>query len=40
MNPLEVLEVGLFAPDALPSPMAHGNDDMVRRALAGTLYWE
>ncbi len=39
-NPLEVREVGLFAPDALPSPLAHGNEDMVRRALAGTLHWE
>lgn len=40
MNPLEILEVRSFAPEALPSPLSHGNEDMLRRALAGELHWE
>jgi 8-oxo-dGTP diphosphatase len=39
MNPLEILEVGLFAADALP-PMSHGFDDVVRSALANEPRWE
>ena len=40
MNSLEVLEVKLFAPDALPSPIAHHMGDMVTRALTGQTHWE
>ncbi len=40
MNSLEVLEVKLFAPDALPSPIAHHMGDMVTRALTGQAHWE
>lgn len=40
MNPLEILEVGVFAPDALPAPLSHGTGEMVRRALAGERPWE
>lgn len=39
-NSLEILEVGLFAPDALPSPMAHGLGEPLARALAGERHWE
>ncbi|MFO0676435.1 MAG: NUDIX hydrolase [Polyangiaceae bacterium] len=31
-NPLEIREVGVFADDALPSPLAMGMDDMVKAA--------
>ncbi len=40
MNPLEILEVKLFAPDALPSPIAHRMGDMVERALRNERHWE
>ncbi len=40
MNPLEILEVGSFASDALPSPLAHGLGDVLQRALAGDPHWE
>ncbi|MBL9037484.1 MAG: NUDIX hydrolase [Archangium sp.] len=40
MNSLEIRDVGLFAPDALPSPLAHGMSDVVARALSGTRHWE
>lgn len=40
MNPLEVLEVGLFAPDALPTPLAHQMTDVMKRALTGAPHWE
>jgi 8-oxo-dGTP diphosphatase len=39
MNPLEILEVGLFEPDAVP-PMSHGFDDVVKAALANGARWE
>jgi len=38
-NPLEILEVGLFAPDAVP-PLSHGFDDVVKAALAKRPVWE
>lgn len=40
MNPMEIREVRFFAPDALPSPLSHGLDDVVRHALRGELTWE
>jgi 8-oxo-dGTP diphosphatase len=40
MNPMEILEVGLFEPDALPSPLAHGMSDMVEHARRGGGFWE
>jgi 8-oxo-dGTP diphosphatase len=39
-NPVEILEVGLFPADALPSPLAHGMSDMVAHAMAGGGFWE
>ena len=40
MNPLEILEVGLFAPDALPDHLSHGLGDVVRRGATSPPYWE
>lgn len=40
MNPMEITGVELFAKDQLPTPLSHGMDDMVRRALSGEAYWE
>lgn len=40
MNPVEILEVGCFADDAVPSPLSHGLDDVLRRARAGERHWE
>ncbi len=40
MNPMEITAVELFDKHALPSPLSHGMDDMVRRALAGEPFWE
>ena len=40
MNSLEILEVRLFKPDELPSPLAHRMGDMLTRALSGQHYWE
>ena len=39
-NPLEIAEVGLFATDELPRPLAHGMQDMLGHAVAGTAFWE
>jgi 8-oxo-dGTP diphosphatase len=39
MNPLEILEVGLFEADAVPA-LSHGFDDVVKAALAKTPRWE
>ncbi len=39
-NPLEVLEVGLFADDALPSTLAHGMTEMMQAARGGGSRWE
>lgn len=35
VNPLEIVEVGLFADDALPGPLAMGMDDMLAAARRG-----
>lgn len=40
MNPLEIVEVRLFAEDALPGELAHGMTDMLRDARAGEPRWE
>jgi 8-oxo-dGTP diphosphatase len=40
MNPLEVLEVRLFADDELPRSLAHGMSDVLEHARAGRLTWE
>ncbi len=39
-NALEILEARLFPEDALPSPLAHGQDELFAAARAGTLRWE
>jgi 8-oxo-dGTP diphosphatase len=39
INPLEIREVGLFAPEAVP-PLSHGLDDLVRAGLAKRATWE
>jgi 8-oxo-dGTP diphosphatase len=35
MNSLEIREVGLFAPGALPTPLSMGMEDILRDALEG-----
>ena len=35
VNPLEILEVGLFTDEALPRPLAMGMDDMLDAVLRG-----
>ena len=39
-NCVEILDARLFHPDALPSPLAHGQDDLFAAARAGKLSWE
>jgi 8-oxo-dGTP diphosphatase len=39
-NALEIREVRLFDPGKVPYPLAHGQDDLVRAALAGRVTWE
>lgn len=39
-NPLEILDVGLFGPDEIPSPLSHDMDDMLKNTLAGKVTWE
>jgi len=39
MNPLEVLEIGLFDLSQLP-PLSHRMSDMLERALKGEVHWE
>ena len=39
INPLEIREVGLFDPGAVP-PLSHGFDDVVKAALAKQAVWE
>jgi 8-oxo-dGTP diphosphatase len=39
MNPLEILEVGLFERERLPR-LSHRMDDMLERALRGEVHWE
>ncbi len=40
MNPLEILEVRLFAPKDIPTGLSHGLDDVVDRARRGLTHWE
>ncbi|MEZ4225458.1 MAG: NUDIX hydrolase [Polyangiaceae bacterium] len=40
MNPAEIAEVKCFAPDALPSVLAHGMSEMLADGLAGRRRWE
>ena len=40
VNPLEIREVRLFAPDELPRDLAHGMMDMLSDALAGRARFE
>jgi 8-oxo-dGTP diphosphatase len=37
VNPLEIREARLFAPDEIPWPLALGNDDMLRDAMNDSL---
>jgi 8-oxo-dGTP diphosphatase len=39
-NPLEIREVGMFAEDALPSPLGMGSDDMLSAAMRGEVVVE
>jgi 8-oxo-dGTP diphosphatase len=39
MNPMEVLEVGLFEPAQRPA-LSHQMTDMLDRALKGEVHWE
>lgn len=39
-NPLEIVDVGLFARDDLPTPLSHNMDDMLNNTLAGKVTWE
>lgn len=39
-NPLEILEVGMFAPDEVPTPLSHDMDDMLKNTIAGKVTWE
>lgn len=40
VNPVEILEVGLFQLDELPSSLSHGNGDMLQGALTSQVVWE
>ncbi len=40
VNPVEILEVGVFAPDRRPRPLAYAGDDMLEHALADRSLWE
>jgi 8-oxo-dGTP diphosphatase len=40
VNPVEVMEVGLFHDHELPSDFSHGMADMVKNAASKTLVWE
>jgi 8-oxo-dGTP diphosphatase len=40
VNPLEILEVKLFAPEELPSDITPGMGDMLDNARRKTLVWE
>ncbi len=40
MNPLEITEVKLFAPDQLPPELSHGMTDMMQRLKAQQRHWE
>jgi 8-oxo-dGTP diphosphatase len=39
-NPLEIVEVGLFARNELPTPLSHNMEDMLNNSLAGKVTWE
>ncbi|NRA36348.1 MAG: NUDIX domain-containing protein [Polyangiaceae bacterium] len=40
VNPLEILEVQLFADDELPETLSHSQTDMFQAARQGQLRWE
>jgi 8-oxo-dGTP diphosphatase len=40
MNPLEILEVGLFEPALVPKQLSHRLDDVLANALKNTTFWE
>lgn len=40
VNPLEILEVRLFARDEVPRQLSHGLGDVLQHALRGDVYWE
>jgi 8-oxo-dGTP diphosphatase len=40
MNPLEVLEVGLFRDAEVPATLSHGLSDVLANALRGAPTWE
>jgi 8-oxo-dGTP diphosphatase len=40
VNPVEVMEVGLFHDHELPSDFSHGMADMVKNAATKTVVWE
>ena len=40
INPVEVLEVGLFHDHELPTDFSHAMEDMVKNAASKTLVWE
>jgi 8-oxo-dGTP diphosphatase len=39
-NPLEILDVGLFADDGLPAELGMGMSEMLDHARRGERYWE
>jgi 8-oxo-dGTP diphosphatase len=39
-NPLEIVEVGMFNRDELPTPLSHNMEDMLNNTLAGKVTWE
>lgn len=39
-NPVEILEVGLFAEQELPVHLSHGHRDILDNARAGWVVWE
>ncbi len=40
MNPAEISEVGSFAEESLPEPLAHGMSEMLGSALSDKTRWE
>jgi 8-oxo-dGTP diphosphatase len=40
MNPLEIFEARFFKPTELPSPISHGQGEMLERAIKGAAHWE
>lgn len=40
VNSLEIREVRLFVPEALPEELSHSMSDMLGRARRGERYWE